>query len=109
MGFCNPAQFPKFFCPQLVSSKSLKNVLMCLPASLLAASLVKITLFLRNVSSPVGSLPETCWRKVPFSDELLPEDPCLGKLVGAIRLSRPGLLENWRAAISLYSSIEQLF
>ena len=66
---------------------------------------------------------ETCSRKVPFSDELLPEETCLGKLVGAILLSGPGLPEKCilrppttvlffvvegpgeRAAISLYSSV----
>ena len=30
---------------------------------------------------------------VDFSDELLPEEYCLGKLVGVILLSGPGLLE----------------
>ena len=31
IGFCNSAQFPKFFCPQSVSSNSLKTILICLP------------------------------------------------------------------------------
>ena len=83
---------------------------------------MKITLLLQNVSSPVGSILEACWRKVPFSDELLPDEPRVGKLVGATLLSGPGLLEKLilrpptivffvvegpgeRAAISLYSSI----
>ena len=67
---------------------------------------------------------ETCSRKVPFSDELLPEETCLGKLVGTTLLSGPGLPEKRilrppttvfffyvvegpgeRAAISLYSSV----
>ena len=92
MEFCNSVQFPKFLCPQLVSSNSLKNVVICLSASLLAESLVKITLLVQNVSSPVGSILEGCWRKVPFSDEL--EEPCLRKLVSATLLSGPGLLEK---------------
>ena len=95
MGFFNSAQFPKIFCPQSVSSNSLKTVLICLPTSLLAVSLMKLTLLLQNVSSPVGSNLEACWRKVPFCENVLPEEPCLGKLLfcGA-RLSGPGLLKK---------------
>ena len=93
--------------------------MICLSKSLLAVSLVKITLVLQNVSSSdlVESVLGACLRKVPFSDEFLPEEPCLGKLAGATLLSRLGLLEKLiirritvfcgegpgeRAAISLY-------
>lgn len=37
---------------------------------------------------------EACRRKVAFSDKLLPEEACLGKLVGATLLSGPRLLEK---------------
>ena len=85
MGFCNPAQFPKFFCPSSISSNSLENVLICLPTSLLAVSLMKITFLLQNVSFPAGSILEACWRKVSFSENfylsnLVWENCCLVQL-----------------------------
>ena len=61
----------------------------------MAVSMMKITLLLQNMSSPVGSILEACWRKVPFSENFLPKGPSLGKLLfGATLLSGPGLLEK---------------
>ena len=91
MGFCNPAQFPKLFWPQLVSFSSIENVVNYLSTSLLAMSLVKITLLLQNVSSPglMESILEARWRKVCFFDKFLLEESFLGELVGEL-----GLLEK---------------
>ena len=90
MGFCNSA---KRFCLQLFFSSSLENVVICLTTLLLALPLVKITLLIQNVFFPdlVESIMEACCGKVLFSDELLSEEPCLGKLVGVILLCGPGL------------------
>ena len=71
-------------------------------------------------SDLVESILKACWRKVLFSYELLPDESCLGELVGATLLSGPALLRKFiirlpilffvvegpgeKAVISLYSS-----
>ena len=95
MGFCNSAQFPIFFLSPVSFFQFFKKYF-DLPANFTFGSVSdENNPSTQNVSSPVESIVEACWRKVPFSENFLPEEPCLGKLLFvATLLSGPGLLEK---------------